>query len=68
MNVTDIPNRLQADAAAGTQLDFRAVREQINDAAKQLFRPVSTTELEALHNIAHDLLKLSAMKNIRSKA
>lgn len=35
MNAADVLSRLQADAAAGKQLDFRAVREQIHDAAEQ---------------------------------
>lgn len=55
MNATDILNRLQADAAAGKQLDFRAVREQIHDAAEQT---VDSSERVILLQVFHAVMDL----------
>jgi hypothetical protein len=53
MNAADILSRLQADAAAGKQLDFRAVREQIHDAAEQT---IDSSERVILLQVFHAVM------------
>ena len=55
MNAADILSRLQADAAAGKQLDFRAVREQIHDAAEQT---IDSSERVILLQVFHAVMDL----------
>lgn len=55
MNAANILSRLQADAAAGKQLDFRAVREQIHDAAEQT---IDSSERVILLQVLHAVMDL----------
>ena len=55
MNAKDILSRLQADTEAGKPLDFRAVREQIHDAAEQT---VDSSERVILLQVFHAVMDL----------
>ena len=55
MNTTDILTRLQADAANGKELDFRALREQIHDAAE---RTTDSGERVLLLQLLHSVMDL----------
>ena len=55
MNAANILSRLQTDAAAGKQLDFRAVREQIHDAAEQT---IDSSERVILLQVFHAVMDL----------
>lgn len=55
MNATEILSQLQADAAAGKELDFRAVRERIHEASE---RTTDSSERVALLQIFHAVMDL----------
>ena len=59
MNATDILTCLQADAASGKELDFRAVREQIHDASKQTTDSGERVLLLQLFHSVMDLVERS---------
>ena len=55
MNAATILNDLQADAAAGKKINFRAVREQIHDAAEQT---IDSSERVILLQVFHSVMNL----------
>ena len=59
VNATDILTSLQADAASGKELDFRAVREQIHDASEKTTDSGERVLLLQLFHSVMDLVERS---------
>ena len=76
MNATEILSQLQADAAAGKELDFRAIREQIHQASDRAAGSGERIVLLQLFSAVMDLVQsssniapehLEAFKDTRAK-
>jgi hypothetical protein len=76
MNAAEIIGKIEADAAAGRDLDFPAVREQIHDAAERASDTGERVKLLKIFNVVMDLVErsgaiapenISAFRDTRAK-